>query len=106
MDDIFIWFEKWYLSKRDNWDKRGISIEEAGLSEYGHQYWIKLRSEYGLGNIILNESNGIYWLDFEGGNYDFDVMYNKGNIEIDKAIIDIYAEELIEHIMRSTSCIS
>ena len=36
--------------------------------------WIKLHCENGLGNIVLYESNGIYWVDFEGGNYDYDVM--------------------------------
>ena len=35
-------FENWYLNKKIRWEQAGISVDEAGLSKYGHQYWIKL----------------------------------------------------------------
>lgn len=45
-------------------DKNGVVIDSAGLREqYGHQYWIKVHTENGLGNIVLYESNGYYWVD-------------------------------------------
>lgn len=100
MDEIFKQFQDWFLDKKKNWVKFGIVVDKAGLSEFGHQYWIKLHSEYGLGIIVLYESNGYYWVDFEGGNYDYDVMFQRTGIEF-KAIndLDIYENEFIKHII-------
>ena len=38
----------------------------------------------GLGNIVLYESNGYYWIDFEAVNYNLNLeeaIFCKGNIE-------------------------
>ena len=65
----------------------------------GHQYWIKVKCENGLGNIVLHESNGMYWVDFEAGNYDYDVMYMESNISfVDVIELDDYEKEFIKHI--------
>ncbi len=99
MDEKFILFEKWYLNRKEIWKQHGIVVDEAGLSQYGHQYWIKLHSENGLANIALYESNGYYWVDFEGGNYDYDVMFQRFGIEFDNAEeLELYEAELMHHI--------
>lgn len=99
MDEMFQAFESWYQGRKESWERKGVFVDSAGLGEYGHQYWIKLHSENGLGNIVLYESNGYYWVDLEGGNYDFDVMYQRIGIEF-HAIneINTFERELIEHI--------
>lgn len=100
MDEIFKQFQNWFLSKKDSWKRNGIVVDEAGLSEFGHQYWVKLHSENGLGNIVLYESNGYYWVDFEGGNYDYDVMYQRAGIEFnDIKELDVYERDFIKHII-------
>lgn len=102
MDDVFKEFRAWVLSKKEEWKYRGIVIDKEGLSEFGHQYWLKLHSENGLGNIVLYESNGYYWVDFEGGNYDYDVMYLKSGVQFnDITELDKYEKELIQHIIWS-----
>lgn len=68
MDLVFCQFEKWFQSKLSEWAQKGVTVEKFGLGEYGHQYWIKVKCENGLGNIVLHESNGMYWVDFEAGN--------------------------------------
>lgn len=83
MDEIFEKFEDWYLSKKEEWKQAGVLVEEAGLGFYGHQYWIKLHAANGLGQIVLYESNGYYWVDFEGANYYSDDMFLKAGIEFD-----------------------
>lgn len=99
MDEIFIKFETWYLNNKVYWEQKGVFVDESGLGKYGHQYWIKLHSENGLGNIVLYESNGYYWVDFEGGNYDYDIMFQRAGIEFDDTSqLDVYEKELIEHI--------
>lgn len=78
----------------------GISIDKAGLSQYSHQYWIKLHSDNGLGNIILYESNGYYWVDFESGNYTNDDMYIKSGIEFESmSDLNIYENEFLNHMI-------
>lgn len=100
MDMVFQQFHKWFLSKKDTWERTGINVDEAGLSEFGHQYWIKLHSKNGLGNIVLYESNGYYWVDFEGGNYNYDIMFQRAGIEFsDINKLDIYEKDFIKHIM-------
>ena len=42
-------YEEWYLNKTTKWQQTGIIVDEAGLGKYGHQYWIKVHSENGLG---------------------------------------------------------
>lgn len=99
MDEKFKEFELWYQSKIENWALQGITVESAGLSEYGHQYWIKVQSPNGLGNITLYESNGYYWIDFEAGNYDYDVMFYRSGIDFhDKDAISFGEREFTEHI--------
>lgn len=99
MDAVFREFETWYLNKKIDWEQKGVLIEEAGLSKYGHQYWIKVHSENGLGNIVLYESYGYYWVDFESGNYDYDGMFQRAGIEFnDVSELDVHAKEFIEHI--------
>ena len=99
MDEIFQGFEAWYLNKKISWEQKGVLVDEAGLGKYGHQYFIKLHTENGLGNIILYESNGYYWVDFEGGNYDYDVMFLRSGIEFRNVNeLDVHEKELIEHI--------
>lgn len=99
MDEIFRGFECWFLNKKTKWEQAGVFVDEAGLGQYGHQYWIKLHSENGLGNIVLHESNNTYWVDFEGGNYDYDVMFLRAGIEFDDVSeLDSYEKEFIKHI--------
>lgn len=81
MDRKFEMFEKWYLSRKDEWAGKGVAMYKAGPGDFGHQYWIKMHSENGFGNIVLYESNGYYWADFEGGNYDFDVLSCRSGID-------------------------
>lgn len=101
MDEIFKRFENWYLNKKIRWEQAGISVDEAGLSKYGHQYWIKLHSECGLGNIILYESNGYYWVDFESGNYNCNDIYQKSGIEFEKmSDLNKYETEFIKIFMK------
>ncbi len=75
MDKNFKQFEKWYLKRKSEWEKIGI------LSEFGHQYHINVHTKNGIGNIVLYESNGYYWIDFEAGNFYTDMMFNKANID-------------------------
>lgn len=99
MDEIFNQFQIWVLSKKDIWEQKGIVVDDIKLSELGHQYWIKLHSENGAGHIVLNESNGYYWVDFEGVNYDCDVMFQKAGIEFNNINeLDIYEKGFIRHI--------
>ena len=97
MDEKFKMFEKWYLKRKKEWYKRGIYVDESGLSEFGHQYWIKVHSKNGIGNIILYESNGYYWIDFEAGNIDYDNIFCKGNIDFDD--ISFYEKEFIKYMI-------
>lgn len=102
MDEVFQQFQTWFLSKKAKWDTLGIQVNKAGLSEFGHQYWIKMHSDQGLGNIVLYESNGYYWVDFEGGNYDYDVMFQRSGItfqNIDE--LDCYEKDFVQHITRT-----
>lgn len=99
MDEIFKKFETWYLNKKIKWEQIGISVTEAGLGEYGHQYWIKLHSKNGLGNIVLYESNRYYWVDFESGSYTHDIMFLKAGIEFENTSeLDVYESEFISYL--------
>lgn len=45
---------------------------------------------------MLYESNGISWVDFETGNYDYDVMYIESNISfVDVKELDDYETEFV-----------
>ena len=95
MDKTFLEFEAWYLYKKTIWQQAGIIVDRAGLGEYGHHYWIELHTENGLGNIVLYESNGYYWVDFEAGNIAYDEMFLKGGIEFDRmSDLDVYEKSL------------
>ena len=99
MDKKFKEFESWFLKKKNEWAEKQIVVDKAGIGDYGHQYWIKLHSENGLGNIVLYESNGYYWVDFEGGNYDYDGMFIRSGIDfIDENSLNNIEKEFIEHI--------
>lgn len=102
MDEVFQQFQTWFLSKKAKWKLLGIQVDEAGLSAYGHQYWIKVHSDQGLGNIVLYESNGYYWVDFEVGNYDKDVVFQKSGITFQKIDeLDCYEKDLIQYIVET-----
>lgn len=88
---------------------KGIFVEAAGLRDAAHQYWIKLYSENGLGNIVLYKSNGYYWADFESANYNLDLeegaIFCKGNISFGNghslsSVLTCYDQEFITHITR------
>ncbi len=84
IDETFKAFEMWFLKRKTIWKQKGIFLVAAGLSDVAHQYWIKVYSENGLGNIVLYESNGYYWIDFEAVNYNLNLeeaIFCKGNIE-------------------------
>lgn len=99
MDEVFQQFQRWFLSKKAKWELLGIHVDEAGLSTYGHQFWIKVHSDQGLGNIILYESDGDYWVDFECGNYDYDVMFQRSGITFQNIVeLDCYEKDFIDHI--------
>ena len=83
MDEKFRAFEMWYLERKDIWAKQGIYVEMSGLSKVAHQYWIKLYSENGFGNIVLYESNGYYWVDFECANHCLGQIFCKGDISFE-----------------------
>ncbi len=93
MDKKFKEFEAWYLKRKPIWAEKGIFIETSGLGNYGHQYWIKAYSKHGLGNIILYESNGYYWVDFECGNYSLDKIFCKSNISFTNENDLLYYEQ-------------
>lgn len=101
MDEQFKAFESWYLKRKCIWEQKGIFVESAGLSEFAHQYWIKVCSENGIGNIVLYESNGYYWVDFESGNYNLEEndVFCKSDItfETEDDLIT-YEQEFIKHI--------
>lgn len=100
MDEKFKEFELWYLNRLECWITQGIVVDSAGLSEYGHQYWIKVHSEHGLGNIVLYESNEYYWIDFEAGNYDYGVVFCRSGIDFhDKETISLYEQEFVKYII-------
>lgn len=105
MDEKFKAFEMWFLKRKAIWEKEGIFVEAARLIDAAHQYWIKVYSENGLGNIALYESNGYYWVDFETANYNLnleeDAIFCKGNIEFENEYdLFIYEQEFIKHITR------
>lgn len=105
MDEKFKAFEMWFLKRKTIWEQEGIFLEAAGLSGVAHQYWIKVYSEIGLGNIVLYESNGYYWVDFEAINYNLnleeDAIFCKGDIEFGNEYnLFRYEQEFIKHITR------
>lgn len=105
MDEKFKAFEMWYLKRKAVWEQKGIFVETAGLRDIAHQYWIKVYSESGLGNIVLYESNGYYWVDFEGANYNLkfeeNAFFCKGDIEFEnEQDLFRYEQEFITHITR------
>lgn len=99
MDKIFEKFYQWYKEKESDWNTKGIIIEKEHLEEKrGHHYSIHLKCESGLGNIVLYESNGEYWIYLEAGNYDYDVMFIRDNIKfLVFRDIDGVVADMIEH---------
>lgn len=103
MDKKFKAFETWYLKRKAIWEQKGIFVEVAGLSDVAHQYWIKVYSENGLGNIVLYESNGYYWVDFECANYHLALeegaIFCRGDIEFESEDdLFRYEQEFVKHI--------
>ena len=99
MDEKFRAFEMWYFERKEVWAKSGVYVETAGLSDAAHQYWIKVYSENGLGNIVLYESNGYYWVDFECGNYHLEEIFCKGDITFESGCdLFRYEKEFIKYI--------
>ena len=100
MDKYFILFEKWFNLKEKDWKRKGIIIDEAILATHAHQYHLKISSEYGIGTISLYESNGLYWVDFEAGNYDYDVMFFRSNITfLGQESISVQEREFVEYML-------
>ncbi|MBQ9233801.1 MAG: hypothetical protein IJ167_07190 [Lachnospiraceae bacterium] len=99
-DQVFVEFEKWFKNKETDWNKEGIFIKEIHYEiEKEHCYRIGVESENGLGNIALYESNNIYWIDLEAGNYDYDVMFIISDIRFKKiedinSLVDEWSEHL------------
>lgn len=99
MDAVFRAFISWYLQQKPAWEQAAVWVTQAGFGKYGHCYQIALSSENGLGNIFLYESNGMYWVDLEGGNYQVDDLYLRGSISFDTINeINPYVDELINYI--------
>ena len=94
MDDKFKAFESWYARRKSIWEKRGFLWRTPA-------YWIKVYSENGLGNIVLYESNGYNWVDFESGNYNLkenDVFCKSGILFDTEDDLFTYEQEFIKHI--------
>ena len=84
MDLIFEQFEKWFKEREPIWNKNSITIEKIHLeTEYGHHYSMNLKCDNGLGNIVLYESNGIYWFMLEAGNYYDDGMFIRDDVRFE-----------------------
>lgn len=99
MDKKFGQFAQWYREKEYDWNAKGITIEKVHLEvEKGHHYSINLKCENGLGNIVLYESNGEYWVYLEAGNYDYDVIFIRDDIRFSEFHdIDGVVADMIEH---------
>lgn len=75
MDKKFCLFDNWFMQKKDTWSKMGITVTKSHYNECAtktsyHSYTIELSSSDGEGMMRLYESNNIYWIDFEGWNYN------------------------------------
>jgi hypothetical protein len=94
-------FEDWFKSRENEWKIRGVFIDKTTLATHAHQYHIEISSEYGLGRISLYESNGLYWVDFEAGKYDHDVMFFKSNISFfGEESINLQEKEFIQYMLQ------
>ena len=100
MDLIFLKFEQWYKNKEVQWKEKGVLIEKTHYEEQrGHHYAVSVKSENGLGNLVLYENNDYYWIDMEAGNYDFDTMFIRSDIRFNELDdVNSYLDEWIEHI--------
>ena len=84
MDLIFEQFEKRFKEREPIWNKNSITIEKIHLeTEYGYHYSMNLKCDNGLGNIVLYESNGIYWFMLEAGNYYDDGMFIRDDVRFE-----------------------
>lgn len=98
-DQMFRDFQVWYLDKKAKWEQKGVVVDKAEYGEYGHQFCIEVRSEKGMGDIVLYESNGYYWVDFEAGNYGCDEMFQRAGIEFENMRdLDVHEEKFIDYI--------
>ncbi len=104
MDNIFLFFENWYKSNKEDWKKRGILLISSSYewkTRHSYALFFKTTDKLGEGQIILYESNNIYWLDFEGANFFEGDMYIKADIRtIDEQSLKQYSEEFFNFIMK------
>ncbi len=104
MDNIFLLFENWYQNNKEDWKKKGILLINSSYEwEMRHSYalFFETADKLGEGQIILYESNGIYWLDLEGANFFEGDMYIKADIRtIDEKSLKKYSEEFFNHMIK------
>ena len=95
MDNIFLLFENWYQNNKEDWKKKGILL----INSYA--LFFETVDKLGEGQIILYESNEIYWLDFEGANFFEGDIYMKADIRtIDEESLKKYSEEFFNYIIK------
>lgn len=104
MDNIFLLFENWYQKNKEDWKKKGILLINFSYEltiRHSYALFFETIDKLGEGQIILYESNGIYWLDFEGANFFEGDMYIKADIRtIDEKNLKQYSEEFFDFIIR------
>lgn len=102
MDNKFCAFVHWYQNNTIDWFNKGLILKESYIDDiYRHSYalFFKSKDNLGEGNIILYESNGIYWVDFEGGNYISCEVYLKAGIEfMNENSLEPYFSQFLDHI--------
>lgn len=102
MDDKFCSFVHWYQYNKNGWLNKGLILKESYVDdEYRHSYalFFKSNDDLGEGSIILYESNGIYWVDFEAGNFISCEMYIRAGIEfVTQNSLEPYCRQFLEHI--------
>lgn len=104
MDNIFLFFENWYQNKKEDWNKQGISLIKSSYEltvRHSYALFFKTDDELAEGQIILYESNGIYWLDFECANFFEGDIYIKSDIRtIDEKGLKQYSEEFFNYMIK------
>ncbi len=82
-DSKFLDFEAWFMRKTEVWKRNGLKLTKTSYIEtpQRHSYYIALENEQdGSAEIVLYESNNIYWVDFEAWNGISDELFVKAGI--------------------------
>ena len=82
-DSKFLDFENWFMRKTEVWKQNGLKLTKTSYIEtpQRHSYYIALENEHdGSAEIVLYESNNIYWVDFEAWNGISDELFVKAGI--------------------------